>query len=243
VKPTGAGTPTGNVAFFDGTTPLGASPLTAGLASITTTLIAGTHAITAVYAGDTNFTGSTSSTLAQFVLDFNFTLGTGSSISQTVEPGQLATYAFNLLPIGGPFTFPVTLSATGLPTGATATFTPQTITIGASPTSFTMKIQTAATSASLRRNGHFGDGTIALGLLLLPFSRSLRRKLRGMRPLTLCAALIFSLAAIGGLTGCGSGSGFFAQPQQTYTINVIGTATGAGGATLQHTTTVTLTVQ
>jgi hypothetical protein len=64
-----------------------------------------------------------------------------------------------------------------------------------------------------------------------------------MQPLTLCTALMLSCAAIGGLTGCGSGSGFFGQPQQSYTINVIGTAAGAGGATLQHSWTVTLTVQ
>jgi hypothetical protein len=121
------------------------------------------------------------------------------------------------------------------------------VAIGASPASFTMAIQTAAAGASLHRNGFFGtgygNGTIALGLLLLPFSRSLRRKVRGMRPLTLCTGLILSCAAIGGLTGCGSGSGFFGQPQQSYTIKVLGTVTGAGGATLQHSWTVTLTVQ
>jgi hypothetical protein len=55
--------------------------------------------------------------------------------------------------------------------------------------------------------------------------------------------MILSFAAIGGLTGCGSNSGFFGQPQQSYTINVIGTATGAGGATLQRSWAVTLTVQ
>jgi hypothetical protein len=110
-----------------------------------------------------------------------------------------------------------------------------------------MTIHTAAVGASLHHNGFFstiyGNGTIALGFLLLPFSRSLRRKVRGMRVLTLCTAMILSFAAIGGLTGCGSNSGFFGQPQQSYTINVIGTATGAGGATLQHSCTVTLTVQ
>ena len=46
-----------------------------------------------------------------------------------------------------------------------------------------------------------------------------------------------------GLAGCGASSGYFGQPSQSYTINVIGTATGPGGATLQHLTTVTLTVQ
>jgi sugar lactone lactonase YvrE len=243
VKPTGLGAPTGNVTFLDGTTPIGIVALTAGSASITTTLIAGTHSITAVYAGDANFTGSTSTVFSQLVLDFNFMLGTATPGNQTVAPGSAASYAFNLLPVGGPFSLPVTLSATGLPPGATAAFTPQTITIGANPTTFTMKVQTAATGASLRRIGRFGNGTVVLSMLLLPFSRRMRLKLQGMRRLTLCAVLVFSLTAIGGLTGCGGDSGFFGQPSQTYTINVIGTATGAGGATLQHSTTVTLTVQ
>ena len=57
-----------------------------------------------------------------------------------------------------------------------------------------------------------------------------------------CAGLL-SLASMAALSGCGTGSGFFAQPQQTYTINVIGTATGSNGATLQHSIPVTLTVE
>jgi Bacterial Ig-like domain (group 3)/NHL repeat len=247
VQSTGGGTPTGSVTFLDGTTPIGAAALSAGSASLSTTLTGGAHTITAVYAGGAGFTGSTSAALTQSVLDFSFTLGNTTSGSQTVEPGGVATYVFNLLPQSGTFTLPVTLSATGLPPGATATFTPQVVTIGASPATFTMAIQTAAAGATLHPQGFFStgycNGTIALGLLLLPFSRSLRRKVRGMRSLTLCATLILSCAAIGGLTGCGSGSGFFGQPQQTYTIKVIGTVTGAGGATLQHSWTVTLTVE
>jgi sugar lactone lactonase YvrE len=247
VKPTGMGTPTGSVSFYDGATLIGSSSLTAGSASIAPVLIAGTHTITAVYAGDTSFTGSTSAVLSQVVLDFNFTLSTTSPSSQTVVPGQPVSYTFNLLPMGAPFTLPVTLSATGLPPGATATFTPQVITIGNTTASFTMTIQTAATGASRAPSGLFGAGysnaTLALSALLLPFSRRMRRKVRSIRLLTLCAALLLSLAAIGGLAGCGSGSGYFGQAPQNYTINVIGTATGQGGATLQHLTTVTLTVQ
>jgi hypothetical protein len=248
VKPTGFGTPTGTVSFYDGTTAIGSSALAAGSASVTTTLAAGAHIITAVYAGDASFTGNTSAALAPSVLDFNLTLGTTASGSQTVVPGQPVTYALNLLPVGGAFSFPITLSATGLPPGATATFTPQVITIGAGPASVAMTIQTAASGASVPHRNLFGagygGGTLALSLLLLPFSRWTRSKIRGMRPLTRCAALILSLAAIGGLSGCGSGSGFFGQPLQSYTINVIGTATGAGGATLQHSlAAITLTVQ
>jgi sugar lactone lactonase YvrE len=246
VRPAGVGTPTGNVSFYDGAALLGTSPLVSGKASLTTTLVAGVNNITAIYSGDTNYVGSTSTALTETVLDFNFTLG-GGSASQTVEPGQIATYAFNLSPLGGPFTLPIALSATGLPPGAKVTFTPQTLTLGANSSSFTMAIQTAATVASRHSNRLFGtgygSGTIALSLLLLPFSRTLRRKVRAIRVLTLFAALLLSFAAIGGLTGCGSGSGFFGQAQQTYSINVIATATGSGQATLQHSSTVTLTVQ
>ena len=108
-----------------------------------------------------------------------------------------------------------------------------------------MTIQTAATGASRVPSGLFGAGypnmTLALGLLLLPFSRRMRQKVRSIQLLTLCTALVLSLAAIGGLAGCGSG--YFGQPPQNYAISVICTATGSGGAVLQHLTTVTLTVQ
>ncbi len=65
----GAGTPTGTVTFKDGTTTLGTGTLsTSGgvtTASFTTTkLAAGSHAITAVYAGDSNDATSTSAALS-----------------------------------------------------------------------------------------------------------------------------------------------------------------------------------
>jgi Ca2+-binding RTX toxin-like protein len=64
----GAGTPTGCVTFLDGSTPLAMVPLTGGSASFTTTcLLHGTHVLTAVFAGSTNFSGSTSSGLTQTV--------------------------------------------------------------------------------------------------------------------------------------------------------------------------------
>ncbi|WP_158793453.1 Ig-like domain repeat protein [Granulicella sp. L60] len=246
VQPTGIGTPTGNVLFYDGATLIGTSALTAGSTSITTGLSAGIHAITAVYAGSASFTGNTSAVLSQVILDFAFTLGNTTPSSQTVVPGQPVSFTFSLVPVGAPFTIPITLSATGLPPGATATFTPQVITIGSNPVNFTMTIQTAATGASRAPTGLFGTGygtgIFALSLLLLPYSRK-RRKTGCIRLLALCTALALSLAAIGGLAGCGTGSGYFGQPSQNYTINVIGTATGQSGASLQHLSAVTLTVQ
>lgn len=68
----GSGTPTGSVTFYDGAVILGTVALNAASpddAVLTTTAltVAGAHSITAVYAGDANFGGSTSSVLIQTV--------------------------------------------------------------------------------------------------------------------------------------------------------------------------------
>jgi Bacterial Ig-like domain (group 3)/Cep192 domain 4 len=68
VKPASIGTPTGSVTFKDGTTTLGTSALSSGIAKFTTsTLPVGTHSITAVYGGDATFLSSTSAALSQVV--------------------------------------------------------------------------------------------------------------------------------------------------------------------------------
>jgi len=60
-------TPTGTVSFYDGVNLLGAVTLS-GLATYTTSrLSVGSHAITAVYSGDTTFAGTTSRALTQVV--------------------------------------------------------------------------------------------------------------------------------------------------------------------------------
>ncbi len=52
---------TGTVQFFDGATQLGASAVSAAVATFTTTTLAvGTHILTAVYVGDSSYTTSTS---------------------------------------------------------------------------------------------------------------------------------------------------------------------------------------
>jgi hypothetical protein len=60
VTSTTSGTPTGQVLFVDGVTPLNAVTLAGAAAQTTQVLGAGTHSVTAVYSGDTNFAGSTS---------------------------------------------------------------------------------------------------------------------------------------------------------------------------------------
>jgi len=62
------GTPTGTVAFKDGSTTLGTASLNSGQAVFSTAgLSKGSHAITAVYTGDSNFEGSVSPVPTQVV--------------------------------------------------------------------------------------------------------------------------------------------------------------------------------
>ena len=79
----GAGTPTGTVNFNDGSHFLGAGPLYSGTAIFTTSaLLGGSHSITAIYGGDSNFKTSTSSAITQTVLPANTTIAvTGQSVT------------------------------------------------------------------------------------------------------------------------------------------------------------------
>jgi hypothetical protein len=81
VAPQFSGTPTGWIAFKNGTTFLGTATLSGGVASYTTAkLAAGTASITAEYEGNASFTSSTSTALSQVVNPASTT------ISRTVEP-------------------------------------------------------------------------------------------------------------------------------------------------------------
>jgi hypothetical protein len=250
-----AGTPTGTVTFLDGTAPLGTGTVSGGLATLTTSaLTAGTHSISAAYGGDTNFVADGSGTLTQSVLDFSLTAGSGSGSSgtaQTVASGGTATYAIALLPSAGTtLPAPVTLTVSGMPTGATATITPSSwiqltstswsFPANTPPAEISLGIQLPTTTASL--NGKDLPSRklplAFLGLLLLPFAGRMRRTGRKLSGMLSVLLLIAGMTAMAGLSGCGSGTGFFTQTQKTYTM----TATATSG-TLSHSATITLTVK
>ena len=68
VSAPGSGTPSGSVTFKDGGTTLGTGALSSGRATFTSSsLVVGSHSITAVYGGDANFSGSTSAPFIQQV--------------------------------------------------------------------------------------------------------------------------------------------------------------------------------
>lgn len=239
----GVSAPTGTVSFLDGTTMLGSGMLSGGVATLaTTTLAAGSHSITAIYSGDANFVTLTSAALTELVQDFSLSISSDSTTSQTVIPGGTATYMLLISPVGGN-TFPaaVNLTFSGLPSGATATFTPQTLAAGSGTASVTLTIQAPKQTGMLQQGKPFGRDLppFALGVLLLPFSRRLRRSAKKLGRVGSIALFLFvGFGALAGLTGCGYNSGFFARQQQTYNVTI----TGTSGA-LTHTATVTLTVE
>jgi hypothetical protein len=224
------------VQFIDGVTVIGTGTVSGGKATFTTSsLTQGSHAITAVYSGDTNYTTASSAVLTQIitappvVADYNVSSNT---LRQLIPPGASATYNIIINSMSAPFTNLVTLSATGLPPGATYTFTPASVTPGAGGATSSFSVSVPSQTASNLRTGSMAP--FVLAGLTLPWMW-LRRKTSG--PPRLLLWLLLSLVTLGSVVGCGVG-GYFSQSEQTYTITVTGTS-----GSLTRSTTVTLTVE
>ena len=234
--------PTGSVTFLDGTTPLGSATLTGGTAVLTTSgLAAGSHAITVVYGGDGNFVATTSAVLTQLAVDFTLApTSSNNGGSATAQPGGTALFSLTFTPTNAS-TWPatVTFSTSGLPAGASVTFSPQTLVAGSSTTAVTMTVQVAQTAAILSPHGmHRLLSPIAMALLLLPFGAGLRRGSKNLSRMISLFLLAVSVAAVAGLSGCGTARNSQAQNPENYSVIV----TATSGA-LSHSSTVVLTVE
>jgi len=145
ISTTGSTTPTGAVTFKEGSTALGSSTLNGSAIATfaTSSLAVGAHSITAVYGGDANNAGSTSSVLSQTVsaftnltvaptvLTFNFQIGGAAPATQSVSVGSS----------GGPLNYTVTYSTvTGgswLSATPTSNITSSTVTVSVDTTGLT----------------------------------------------------------------------------------------------------------
>jgi hypothetical protein len=240
-----SGTPAGTILLSDGGTLLTAGVATSSgeFAFATSALNSGPHSLTAAYSGDANFLPSASpSTLFTVSTpppgSADFILASSSATTQTILSGASANFSF-VANTQGTLSSPITLSASGLPDLATASFNPGSVPPGTASGAFTMTIATPKTAQLNRR-----ANPLALAFLCLPLavffggdrSRPVRRLLAA---LVLSAPMLLS-------TGCGdrirTGANI-ATPTKSYTITVTGTALDNGGATLRHTAVVTLILQ
>jgi hypothetical protein len=239
------GGPTGSVSFFDGTTQLAVVLLSSGSATYTTSVLtASTHTITALYSGDPNYVSVTSAALNEVIENFTIAPPPGDSTSTTASTGGQAVYTLVFSPPSGE-TFPaaVNLSVTGLPAGATATFSPANIPAGAGATTVTLTVSIPSTSAmALPPSRRSPNGrAYALALLFLPCAFIRRKHL--WRRGSIVWVLLVSLGGAALLTGpggCGGGGGSRSSGQQpeTYTLTVTATC-----GTLSNTADLSLTVE
>ncbi len=261
-----AAAPTGTVTFLDGATPLGSSSVSAGVAIFTTSALSpGTHTITAVYNGDSNYASAPGAAISENILDFAVTsnqnttgttgstgAGNSTTLSQTVVPGGTASYTVSIAPTAG-VTLPIAtmLTVSGLPRDTTASLltpgwtqvnnTSWSLPANATLHDVSLAFHLPGQSASVGGVSHSGRNLapVALCLLMIPFSRRSRRLAKRINS-TSCMLLALGALAIStlGLTGCGAQNGFFDQTQKAYVVTVTVT-TGA----VSHSTNLNLTVE
>lgn len=197
--------------------------------------------VTGHYSCDTLYPESTSNAVnlaASSAPDFAVT---SSTATQTIAAGASADDTFNIAPSNG-FVSTVALTETGLPTGATATFAPASVTPNGAAVTFTLTIKTAVTAANERvPSNRKATSILALNILSLPVlgivllggkRKNLSRMIRTVVLGTLTLGRIFTIA------GCGTGSsGGGTSNPTTYTVTITAT-----GGSLTHATTVKLIV-
>ncbi len=232
--PSYASSETGTMTFYAGSTVIGTATVSGGSATLTTTALAvGNQPITVVYSGDANYGPATSGAITETVQDFTLAFAGGDG-AVTAAPGGQATYSLVVTPVNGAL-LPgaVTLSASNLPLGMTASFSPATIPTGSAATTVTMTITLPGKAANERPRSPFGGGAlpVALGLILLPVAGRMRKA--HARLARLMVLLVIGAALAVGFTGCGAKT----SPQK-FSFSV----TAASG-TLSHSLTPGLTVE
>lgn len=223
---------TGGVAFLDGTNVLGVANVNGGTASFTTTsLAAGTDNIAAEFVQNQTYSTSTSNAVTITVAS-DFALS-ATPASRSINPGQSATFTITVASNSG-FNQPVALTCSGLPAGATCTFSPSTILNGVGSSQLVIQLANQAAMPEPHNGSHLfrGYGVVApilCVLFLIP--GSLRRKR------FLAVVLISSCTAI---VGCNP-TVLPSTPQTTDSIVVTGASNLSNGP-VAHSTTVTLRV-
>jgi len=144
VQSPGGGTPAGTVTFMDGTTVIGTATLNAaGQATLSTSSLAvGAHSITAVYDGNANFDGGTSSALSWAVSKAS-TSTTVASSANPAAPGQSVTFTATVASVA---------PGTGVPTDSVQ-FRINGVDFGA-PVALVNGVATSAATSSLVAGSH-----------------------------------------------------------------------------------------
>ena len=203
----------------------------------TSTLPAGTDAITAIFTEGNGYVGSSESApLSQVVTgtaatpDFSVA---ATSASLTLTAGQSGTTGVSVTPLNG-FNSAVSFSCSGLPSGASCAFSPAIVTPSGEATSTTLTVTASATTtAALQRNSRPLFPAAALALVLCCVGWKKRRR---VQMILLLALSVFSLSLLTSCSAAPAGPPTIPDPV-TSTVSVTATA-----GSIQHTTSFLLTV-
>jgi hypothetical protein len=249
VTPSSSGTPTGSVSFYDGETLLGNGTLSSGVATYSTSsLSAATHSIIAVYGGDDDYSGSTSSTLSEVVSSQGFSLSSTALTPATVAAGGSAQWTITINPAGGLDPSTVTLSCAVTPVVSQAvTCSAGSVSVSNGVGTATLHVSTVAPHIAAQQrlaSQESRTGKLFILALLIPglvlggagVGKSNRGKLLGFGVALLILSGCMFQTACGGVSS--SGTPVPGTPRGAYTVTITGNAGG-----MQQSTTVTLTVQ
>jgi hypothetical protein len=233
----------------------GASPNYTSLTVSNLSAVSGTSLSFSVVGTQGTQTYSLPISISRIPPDFTLSLASGQASSETVTAGGSASYNLSVNSQGG-FNQAVSFACAGLPTQTTCSVSPNPVTLdGSNSSTATVSVKTTSRSAAHRVyridrprgfgvNGHeFWYGLLLLLASLMAAAASGRRVTamnRNFRFLLRFSALIL-LLMLWATCGGGGGGGSFQQtgtPAGTYTITV----TGSSGS-LNHNTTLKLTVQ
>jgi Beta-propeller repeat/Abnormal spindle-like microcephaly-assoc'd, ASPM-SPD-2-Hydin len=177
-------------------------------------------------------------------VDFSLASSSGDS---TISAGGSASYSLTVTPVGGSFSNPIQLSCSGLPSGATCSFSPNALTPDAQTMTATLTVATTASVAqnlparSLKGCTAFGiwiqfQGFALFGVVFAGWTRRSRK---------LAAAALLVLAITGTLlmSACAGGTGVASQPQTQSTSKSYAILVNGASGKLQHSVPLTLTVQ
>jgi hypothetical protein len=227
-------TPTGVVNFFDGLIALGSGTLNSqGVVALTNSSLGpGSHGITAVYPGNTDFNGSSSSTLTEVIIAPDYAVA-ATPKTLSIKQGGSGTAVITITPVGG-FSQPIQFSCSGLPVNAKSAFSPTTVSPSGGSVTSTLTITTDVFTASLADTRVRSRLALALyssqvgvcGGLMLCF---LRRKRLSAYWRRLSSMLVFTLALVNaGIVIVGCGIEAFTPPG-TSTVVITASTSAQGG--------------